>query len=183
MSELLKPAGLATLPMRMTCALPAAAEPWGCSASSVLLETPGMSVPLVNSAGALNGGAISAAAATATRQSRLSTSVIASGLRAGSGYTERSTAAAICVGPDPGTRVVFFVANSGKPRLARCWSRGPTSAGGAESSVLISRPQPVAASAARSSSATSLGRGIAGTLAWIEPTSRRQPPGPSAPAC
>ena len=69
----------------MIWALPAASAPLGASAVRALVEGPGRSVPSLNSTGALNGAAVSAAAATATRQSDVSTSVTASGRRVGSG--------------------------------------------------------------------------------------------------
>ncbi|HWI06189.1 MAG TPA: hypothetical protein VNT54_01580, partial [Solirubrobacteraceae bacterium] len=57
-------------------------------AASALMAEP-FRAPILFSDGALNGSAISAEAAIATRQSRTSTIVIALGLRAGSGNTAR----------------------------------------------------------------------------------------------
>ncbi len=147
--------------MRMICASPAASEPAGASAFSADVDGPGMSVPSLNSTGALNGAAASADAATATRQSLVSTSVTAPGRLAALGYTARATAAAVSVASSPGIRVVFFVALSGKPRLSGSARCGATSAGRSGSVAGVSRPQPTAATHATSSTATSLGLGIA----------------------
>ena len=152
----------------MTCASPAALDPLGASASSAVFDGFGSVVPSVNRIGARNGAAISAEAATATRQSPASTSVTAPGLRAGSGKTARAIAAAVCVGSPLGTRVVFFVAVSGKPRFSFAWLGGASSAGCAGSSERTSRPQPSTASATKSTRATRHGapeRGIRATLA------------------
>src|SRR3954449_9685188 len=58
-------------------------------------------------------------AATPMRQSRASTSATAPGrvFTDGPGNTARATPAASATGSAPPTRVVFFVANAGKPRL------------------------------------------------------------------
>ena len=78
------------------------------------------------------------------------------GLRAGSGKTARATAAAVAIGSEPGTRVVFFVAASGKPRFFLTWLGGASSAGCEGSSERTSRPQPATASVASRARATRL---------------------------
>ena len=161
---------MATLPTRITWASPAALEPLGFSASSADREGSGSLVPSVNSSGALKGAAIRAEAATATRQSVASTSVTAPGLRAGSGNTARAIAAAVWVGSVAGTRVVFFVAVSGKPRFCLIWLGGASRPGCEGSSERTSRPQPATTSAARSTMAT---RRIGGTLVGMRRISRR----------
>ena len=47
----------------------------------------------------------------------------------GRGRPRARSAAAVCVGSVPGTRVVFFVAVSGKPRFSFAWLGGASSAG------------------------------------------------------
>src|SRR4051794_22779634 len=153
----------------MICALPAAFAPVGASASSADCDGPGRLVPSLKRIGALNGLAINADAASATRQSLLSTSVTALGLRAGSGKTARAIAAAVCVASGPGTRVVFFVAVSGKPSCFSARLGGASRAGCEGSSERTSRPQPTVTSAATRSRAASLGLDIAAHISLDRP--------------
>src|SRR4051812_42945989 len=128
----------------MSCALPAAFEPSGPSASSASALAGGRSGPFESRIGARNGGAASTAAATAPRQSRASASTTAPGrlLFDEAGYTARDTAAASAIGSAPPTRVVFLVAKPGKPRplAASGWSEAAPMVGvvdvGLSSSVL-----------------------------------------------
>src|SRR4051794_22264297 len=101
----------------MTCAPPASLEPVGWSASSAALVASGILSPSANSTGARIGRAASTDAAIPVRQSRTSARITAwgrdSALRAG--YVASATPAASATGSPPATRVVFLVANTGKP--------------------------------------------------------------------
>ena len=78
-SELRRPSGVAVLPTRMTCALPAFSAPVGPSSSSADCVASGSLSPSLSSSGARSGRLISCAAEIAARQSLRSTSVTAAG--------------------------------------------------------------------------------------------------------
>ena len=78
-SVLRSPSGLAVLPMRMTCALPAFSAPVGPRSSSADCVASGSLSPSESRIGARSGRLISCAAEIAARQSLTSTSVTAAG--------------------------------------------------------------------------------------------------------
>ena len=91
----------------------------GLSSSSADCVASGMSSPSDSRTGARSGRLMSWAAEIAARQSFESTSVTTAGRvsREREGYVARATPAASAIGSAPPTRVVFFVAKPGKPRL------------------------------------------------------------------
>jgi hypothetical protein len=78
-SELRRPFGVAVLPIRITCALPAFSAPVGPSSSRADCDASGSSSPSESRIGARSGRLISWAAEIAARQSLPSTSVTAAG--------------------------------------------------------------------------------------------------------
>src|SRR3954469_878007 len=114
-----RPAGRATSPTRITCAPPTAFAPVGASAPRASSLAVGRSGPFEYRMGARIVVPASTDAATPMRQSRTSTSATAPGrvFTDRPGKTARAPPAASAIGSAPPTRVVFFVANAGKPRL------------------------------------------------------------------
>src|SRR4051794_40485987 len=112
------PVGRATSPTRMTCAPPTVFDPVGFRAVSASLLAAGRSVPFESRIGARTVVPARTAAATPTRQSRPSARTTAPGRVDAdvAGKTARAAPAASATGSAPPTRVVFFVANAGKPR-------------------------------------------------------------------
>src|SRR4051794_33862489 len=103
--------------MRMICALPASAEPAGFKRASVSFDTAGRLPPLLSSVGIESGLAISTDAAMAPCQLRGSTIATAWGRLSGGveGKIALTAPATSAAGSAPATRVVFFVAETGKP--------------------------------------------------------------------
>src|SRR5436853_2222954 len=115
------PPGAGTEPTRITWAPPSWRAPVGSRAPSAFLVASGSEPDPVSSVGARSGRDISTDAATPDCQSPESTSATARGraLDSSGVNTAWATAAASAVGSAPPTRVVFLVANCGKPS---CWA-------------------------------------------------------------
>src|SRR5215218_2118920 len=150
------PPGAGALPTRTTCAPPSSEAPVGASASSASALAAGRSLPSDSSNGARSGSLISTAAASPACQMRWSASTTARGRVAGTpslpaGYTARATAAASAIGSAPPTRVVFFVANAGKPSCCGASGSFPARPICGLSSRLGSPPQPAPSDAASTS--------------------------------
>ena len=111
------PGRAALSPTRMICALPASAEPDGFRRASVSLETAGSLPASLSSVGTPSGLAISTEAAIAACQSRPSTIATACGRFVGEveGNTALTAPATSAAASAPATRVVFLVAETGKP--------------------------------------------------------------------
>src|SRR5919198_3343171 len=105
--------------MRMSCAFLASAAPVGLSRLRVSLDTGGILPPSLKRIGTPSGLAISTDAATAPCQLDLSTSAIACGRLSAEvpGNTALTTPATSATASAPATRVVFLVADTGKPSL------------------------------------------------------------------
>src|SRR6185437_9352740 len=107
----------ASSPIRMIWAFPASGEPGGLSRASVSFETVGRLPPLLRIVGMPSGCAISRPAAITPCQLAESTTATACGRLEGpvEGKTALTAPATSAAASPPGTRVVFLVADTGKP--------------------------------------------------------------------
>src|SRR5438067_1470462 len=103
--------------MRMIWALPASGEPAGFSRASVSFDTVARLPPLLSRVGIASGLAMSTPAAIAPCQFCVSTIATACGRLLGpvDGNTALTAPAASAAASPPATRVVFLVADTGKP--------------------------------------------------------------------